>query len=299
MKKKIATGIWLIFFGIIALLDNINVIDFNFFALLKYWPLLLISLGLDLIFQYKNYGYRIIIIINTLLCAFLLYVGLTAKTKNVFNWRNNISIETDFQDDQDTTAAIHIPFENQGKQKLEFNSSASSITINHETKNLLEASSNNPKLGFQLKNNDKGIELSSKVRNNKKNKNNVLLALNKNTLWDLNFQLGAASLNADLEHIRFSNLEINSGATSLRLKLPMPSQEVTIIEINTAASSSKLALPKDAACAIELSTVLSSNKLEGFSKVDNLWQTDNYSTSDKKYLIKLVGAANSLKINRY
>lgn len=302
MKSKISTGIWFIFFGIIALLHNFDIIDFNFYALLRYWPLIIVSIGVNLIFQHKTYGTTVLVIINTLLCLFLAYVGFSATER--FTWTGNIINNSTSVDTANIEQSIEVPFDDSLLHaKLEFNIGASSVKIENETPHLLFASSASKTLGFSLYERDKSsYELTALINNKSTNKssktNKVSLSLNTKPIWDLSFNIGAAKFNADLRNHHFSKMEINAGAAALDLILGLPSTKETIIEINAAASSSKITIPKDAACSLESSTILSNNKLEGFTKKNDLWQTDNYDTADKKYIIKLVGAANSLRINR-
>ena len=298
MKSKISTGVWLIFFGVIALLDNFDILDFNFYSIIKYWPLLIVSIGINLIFQYKNYGTAIIIAVNLVLCVFLAYVGYTSHDK--FNWMGKIIQHTQITDTINTSETVHVPFtEEYDDPHLEFNIGASTVKIDGNTKQMLEAKSQNNKLTFDLETSDNDIQLNAIIKDKNAKDHVVFLALNKQPTWDLTFNIGAARFEADFTSHKFAKLEINSGAAAVVFKLGQPANEETEIEINTAASSCKIALPKDVACAIEMTTIFSSNKLEGFTKKDGIWQTSNYDTAAKKYIINLNGAANSLKIDRY
>ena len=297
MKGKISTGIWLIFFGLIALLDNFNIIDFNFYAIIRYWPLLLVSLGISLIFQSKEYGTPIIIGLNTMLCLFLGYVGFTS-TEN-FNITNKISYNVS-KDTSGKTQHVMVPFTPEmNEPKLTFNIGASTIKIDNNTSELLEANSESNNLGFQLHQDDNNLELNAIVSNKNTKDQHINISLNPSPIWDFAFNIGAARFTADFSTHQFNILEINAGAAAMNLTLGHPAKEEVKIVINTAASTCKISIPKDAACAIDMTTILSNNKLEGFTKSDDLWKTDNYDTASKKYFIELNGAANSLKIGRY
>ena len=298
MKSKISTGIWLIFFGIIALLDNFNVLNFNFYAILKYWPLLIISLGINLIFQYKNYGTAIIVAVNLALCVFLAVIGYTSDEN--FNWKGKVVYNSKNLDSSNAEKTVHIPLADGPEEpKFTFNIGASTVLIDKNTAHFLEASSGSKNLGFSLSKNANSIELDAIISDKSSKNHMVKLGLNTAPIWDLTFNIGASRFDADLKDHKFSNLEINSGAASVGLVLGHPAEEKTEIEINTAASSCKISLPKDVACSIEMTTILSSNKLSGFTKKDGIWQTDNYESASKKYIINLNGAANSLRIDRY
>src|SRR5690606_42094432 len=106
MRGTISTGIWLVFFGIVALLHNFDVVHFNFYAILKYWPLIIISVGINLMFQYKNFGTAIIIAANVAICAFLAVIGYTSEEK--FNWKDKINFERSVKTKGDYTKSVII-----------------------------------------------------------------------------------------------------------------------------------------------------------------------------------------------
>ncbi|HLS36728.1 MAG TPA: DUF5668 domain-containing protein [Sphingobacterium bovisgrunnientis] len=298
MKSKISTGIWLVFFGIIALLDNFNIIDFNFYAIIKYWPLLIVSLGINLIFQYKNYGTAVIIALNMALCLFLAYVGYTSTDK--FNWSNKVVLNNMANDTTGSEQSVEVPYSDEIKEpKFTLNIGAALVDIDSNTNQLIEANSQSKSLGFNLNRIEDNFELNAAISDKSAKSHKINLALNSTPLWKMTFNIGAAKFNADFSAHKFSRMEINSGAANVTLKLGQPALDDVKIEINTAASTARLSLPKDVACAIDMTTILSNNKLEGFTKKDGVWQTDNYETAAKKYNVELNGAANSLKIDRY
>lgn len=302
MKGKISTGIWFIFFGIIALLYNFNVIHFNFWAILPYWPLLVVTLGANLIFQNRKNGTLIMSILNIGICLYLGYVGMTSNEH--FSFLNNINIQNS-QDTTGTSQTVSVPFDESIREaKLSINAGALAIVMDTtNTSDLIIANTTNNNIGLKLLQSDDTskpkLELNSIIKRENSKNNSVTFALNRNPVWDLDLNIGAASFTANFSHHKFSKMEINSGAASMNIKLGAPSQEISSIEINTAASSCKIQIPKDAACRVETTTLLSSRNLDGFEKNGDYYQTSNFDTATKKYDITVDGAANSLKISRY
>lgn len=302
MKGKISTGIWFIFFGIVALLHNFDIINFNFWAILPYWPLLIIAVGANLIFQQRPHGTLILSIVNIALCLFLGYIGMTSKER--FNLGSSINY-SNTNDTLGTSSSVKTSFiPGTEKATLEFNVGASAITLDSlPSPMLLEASTPNENVGFKLL--TKGdsltpkLELNSVIKQNNSNQNKIRLSLNQSPMWDLNINMGAATFTGDFSKHKVDKVEINAGAASLDMTFGLPQTASSIIEINTAASSCKIHIPKDAACRLEMESILTSKKFEGFHKKENAQQTENYDTAVKKYLIKITGAANSLKISRY
>lgn len=302
MRGKISTGIWFIFFGTIALLHNFDVINFNFWAVLPYWPLLIIALGVNLIFQNKKNGAYIISIVNIVSCLYLGYVGLTSEER--FNIPSSINIS----DPQDTVGALPIvstPFtQDIENASLQLNIGAVSLTLDSiPSTDLLYASTTNNNIGLQLtRSGDESspeLEINNITKKESTKNNRINFALNDKPIWNIAINMGASTFNADFSKHKLSNLEINAGATTMNLKLGMPYLEECTVDINTGASSFNLNIPKEAACRVEMNSLLSSKKMEGFEKKDGYLQTANYESATKKYIISIAGAANSLKINRY
>ncbi len=301
MSKKIGTGIWFIFFGIIILLHNIEIIDFNFYAMLNYWPLLIISIGVNIILQNRPNGPLISASINLGMCLFLLYIGMTSKSKLKIDLLSKYEV---IQDTLGLQESIRLPFTDSiHEASLTFDLGAATLALDSlPTNDLIHAYNSDGTAGLKLEEvtdtPKKKIELIGVNSNSNNGKNTIRLALNQTPIWNLEFNMGAASFTGDFSAYKFSNLEINSGATALTLHLGMPQLESSVIEINTAASSCKITLPKDAACLLEHESFLSSKKLEGFAKSGDKYKTENYDTATNKYILKITGAANSISIDR-
>ena len=302
MQGKIAIGIWFVFWGLIVLLYNLNIINFNFWAILPYWPLLIISIGASLIFQNRRNNILIISSINIILCLVIVYIGLTSTNK--FDITDTVSISNSNESTLGSESQIATPYSNNIKSaQLILNGGGLALRIDsNESNELLEATSDHQGVGFKLArkgdDNHPVLEINNIIRNENKNSKATEL-LNSSPIWDIQINMGAAKLNADLRNHKISNFEVNAGATSMNITLGMPTVADSKINMNTAASSFVINIPRDAACRLEISTVLSSRKLDGFEKIDDYYQTTNYNTATNKYNISIDGAANSLKINKY
>ncbi len=303
MNNKIASGIWLVFFGIIILLHNFRIIDFNFYSLFNLWPLLLISVGITLLLQNRPNGKYIIIASNLLLCGFIFYKGITSD-KSFFP---SIQITKDHQEDfAPNNRVSHELNEEVETAKMELNAGAAKFVIDSDVDpNLLidatTASKNSSLKLTSLDDQSNQVELTTQVKTSKSNENNTFAVhLNEKPVWDLDYNLGAANIQADFKKLKLGSLTINSGATNLSIYLPPPSQQTSQIELNTAASSIKLYLPKGAACKVETETIFSNNKFEDVSvQEDKVRKTSDYDQATHKYHIIVEGAANSLSILRY
>lgn len=308
MENKITSGIWFVFIGIVLLLHNLDIIDFNFWATLTYWPLLIVIVGINLMVQNRRFGGYIKIACNALFLGWIFYIGISTPgahwTETLLNNRQvNIG---DLDDGAPLTNEVKTSFDNTIQEsRLEFNGGAGNFEIKAvEGDNLILAKAKDDKMGMTIQTSKQDgkqhVTINAKPTANSKKSGTVSLEIHPQTTWDFEFNYGAASINGDLSALRFRNLDINTGASSMDLTLGMPQVDVSYIAIVTGASKIHFRIPKDAAIQVEYTSVLSKNSFEGFAtKEDGVARTANYEHADKKFNIDLDGAANTFVISRY
>lgn len=309
MENKITAGIWFVFIGLILLLSNLNVIDFNLWATLKFWPLLIVILGINLMVQNKTYGTYIKIGCNVLFLGLILYIGLTTQSsswqESIFN--NRQTTWTDGENEKDLTTKVSTPYDSTySSAKFEFNGGAGSFDLQSTgTEQLIEAISPDKRVGLLLETENlkalQKVTINAKpIGKSRKKMGTVSINLHAKTLWDLELNYGAATINGDLSTTTFKKMEINTGASTLQLKLGSPKIDLAEINIATGASTINLQIPKDAAIMVKYTSILSSNSFEGFaSNSDGLAKTAGYDQAAHKYDITIEGAANTFSITRY
>lgn len=297
MNNKIATGVWLVFIGIVVLLHNLDIIHFNFYAIIKYWPLAIVSVGISLLLQNRPHGILISTACNILICAFLVIVG------TISNDTSHLSGSTHYA--QGGQQSVHVDKdENIEKAELNINGGAASFKLaaSTDSSKLFHAWTDSPNVKLTLKssgNTKKKITLDTDIKRNN-NKNNIDFYLHPSPIWDLELNLGAASFNADFSPYDLKSLDLNSGASAMNMTFGQPKNGTTNIEINTAASSIAIKVPKGTAYFVESANILSSTKFEGAKKIKGReYATDNYDQETNRYKIELTGAANSFSISTY
>jgi|SRR5690606_14757206 len=301
MNNKIATGIWLVFIGGLILLYNFKIINFNFYAALQMWPIILVSIGISLLLQNRRNAIPIIVIANILLCGLILQRGLTSK-ENIWG---NLQVKHKTERSEEFQKVVSHAYKNQmEKAHLAINGGASKLILlaAQDSNNLIYSKTNQKNSSLLLK--TKGEEnVKLDLTTNTKNNNNTettQIELNTNPVWDLEFNLGVAQIQGDLRMFKLKGLEINSGASTLSLHLPNPEQGKSKIEVNTAASKIQLYIPKNAACRVEAQSFLSKNTYQDIDIIENdIRKSVNYDSAPNKYDIEINGAANSLSILRY
>jgi len=302
MNNKIATGIWLVFIGGLVLMYNFKIIDFNFYAALQMWPLMLVSIGISLLMQNRKHGTIIVVSINLILCMIVFVRGLSIGP----TFRDTVKITNNERKVESRAKKVSHPYsEDIETAVLEINGGAAkyNFSVVSDSEYLLNAETFNEQNSLNLE--SKGdrkvaMELTSSVKNNKYNNSLFEVSLNEKPVWNLEFNVGAASITGDLKNLKLKSLELNSGASSVDLHLAKPTEGISEIEINTAASKIILYLPKGVACRVETDAIFSNNKYEDVDVVEeDSRKSQNFDQESNKYDIKVVGAANSLSILRY
>ena len=140
----------------------------------------------------------------------------------------------------------------------------------------------------------------TKVRLGKDNyRNNVEMALNEKPEWDLNFDVGAASLDLDLTPYIISKVDIDMGAAALNIKLGDKS-DLTRVKIKAGASDIDILIPDSVGCEINSDVSLSSKYYQGFEKVKkDIYRTDNFDSAKKRIYIEIDCGVSSVDVRKY
>lgn len=129
--------------------------------------------------------------------------------------------------------------------------------------------------------------------------NQVTARLNAAPVWDLEMNIGAAKLTCDLTPFRVEHLEINGGASSMKITLG-DKAPVTNVRIAAGASSITLYVPESAACEVDLETALSSKHFPGFTRSgEGVYRTENFGTAKNTISVSIEAGVSSIKVERY
>lgn len=304
--KHIFWGTLFISIGILILLNNFNYINFYWCDFWNYWPVVLILWGVAIVVKDKIFK-GILAGISGLLLALIIFT-IFKGTANVIN--NNIDWDDkDFSvryNDSDNISNYNEAFDPAIKEAvLHFKSGAGSFHISDTTNDLISAVSNNINYTFSVDKNSTGttdVYLKWDDDNYrfryKKSRNKSSIKLNTNPIWDLDFDLGAASMNFDFTKHKIKDVDINMGAASLKMKLGDLYDE-THVRIKGGVSSIQIYVPDNSACEIISENTLSSKSYRGFNKVfGKTYRTDNFDTATKKIYLDINADISSVKVSR-
>jgi hypothetical protein len=311
-NKSIFLGILLVSVGILWILKSLGVIYFSWLIFFKLWPLILVWVGIKLLPIQDKWK----IILNTMVLflgiAFLLIYSNSKCCNSRWNHFSICSREWNIDD-----AAATVSIKNQSVIKYEENFENAHLDLTASAGNLVfktgeeliairEVETSGSKINIISKiEDDNSIDikaevhpLKGKIVGNNSHKYNILL--NNSPIWDMDLDLKAAAGEIDLSEFKVKELEIESNASALELKIGNLYPEVNI-KIESNASSVELTIPKNMKCFLKKAdSTLSSFSVSGLTKETN---TRYVSTGDDETAgvinITMETNVSSVEVKRY
>jgi hypothetical protein len=308
IKMKTSHIFWgslFIALGLLVLINNFTTIFMDWGTLWKLWPIAIILLGISLLIKDKL-GKGVVAGAAALIIA--LSVFATFKTTAHFIHDDFTIVFDDGDDSKFDVTEYEEAFDSLiTKAFLEFDAGAGSFNIKDTTHQLIKMKTVGIKDKYKLKRLDS--DSSSKIQfwmkpinfriGGKKYKNKVDISLNNKPVWDLDFDIGAASVKLDLTPFRIYDLKIDMGAAALDVRLGDLNDETTV-DIDAGASDIDLFVPEGSGCQIKTDVALSSKNFHGFEKIKkDLYQTSNFEEAEKKIYIKIDCGVSSINVRRY
>lgn len=299
--RNIFWGLILIILGLLFTLENLNVIDFDWYNLWRLWPVILVLWGVSIL-PVKN-------LVKTILVVLVLGGSIYYMLDNTVRWESENSYTFDFSDDNsydDVDQDFTIPMNDSIKMaKLDMEVAASSFHLTEESTGLADfvKSGNQIEYKYTVMQRDSIVDLDIFMEDdfevNHRKSNTIDLGLNKAPVWDMYFDVGAAKAELDLSNLKIRKLDIDGGAASIIVKVG-DNYDITKIKIETGASSIKIKVPEESGCELKISAVLSGKNISGFEKLDHgYYRTSNYDSASNHINIDIETAVSSYSIERY
>ena len=290
-------AILLITIGVIVLLNNLDILSVNLLSLVRFWPVILILIGLDIILGRRSaLGSLVVALIAVAVLGGIIWmVGVTGQwalkpgetvTHEIVQDLGDVKaleldlsvgvMETRLEALTDTDYAV------QGTHKT--NMSDLALDVNYKTRGdtgVLTISQNGRQqnIGFPTGAiNELDLGLTSKVP------------------VDVIVDAGVGESTLDLTGIDLASLKVNAGVGSVTIILP--EQGDFEVEIDAGVGSVELTVPKSMEARIEYDGGLSSLTVPGrFTEKENdVWVTDHYSGATDRTLIKVKAGVGEVTI---
>jgi Domain of unknown function (DUF5668) len=308
---KIVWGMIYIFIGSIFLLDNFNLIDFYWVSVWRFWPVIFILIGINMLlsrFVNQKAVPALVAAITLLTLALIGYQG--SRPNNDSRW---ISFQFENDDSgndstQNVPSYFIEPYGGAKRAELKIQGGATSFKLQDTTSSLFEADVKRPFAKYTL---TKSISDSVEVLNfrmrsgeqrwnlDEMENNETNIRLNLTPVWDIHIGMGAGEAIFDLTPYKVSSLKFEGGAASFEAKIGSL-QALTNVTVETGVSNVEIDVPSESGCRIVVDSGISSKDFIGFIKqTDGTYQTSNYSTAAKKIIISLKGGLSSFEVRKY
>lgn len=297
-------GLILIVVGAFWIAGTCGLIHFSLIYLLfRFWPVLLILAGINMIFQ----GNKVVMLLSVLI---LVAGGIYCMQHHIagFNYCDGRYEGYYRHRGEDCSIEDYYDLEAIESARLKFNLSAGDIEVKASEDNTLayELPSRDMSRTFNTDNdkatilfaNDSAFDISGFGQSRR----NVQydFELPKSVLWDISIHSGAADVDLDFSELRVERVKIDSGASDCRLKLG-DALDYSYINIDTGVSDLKLQVKEHVGLRIRADQVISDNNFDalGLSKKGNYYESADYDTADKQVEIKVDAAVSNVNIEFY
>jgi len=310
--EKIIWGLIFIFVGTVFMLDNFNVINFYWGSVWRFWPIIFILIGANMLlsrFANKTTAPIFAASITLVVLAFIGYQG--SRPNNDRGWmRYKFGNNSDDKDVSWSNAStFNETYTGSKSAQLNIQGSATSYELKDSTAMLFQADVNEITGGYSLeKTTIDSVDILNFRKRDKNGRrfkmddmesNETRLRLNYNPIWDISVEMGAGETKFDLENFKIRKLRFEGGAASFEAKIgsKLP---LTDVSVETGVASVEIEIPKESGCRIVVDSGLSSKDFSGFEKqADGTYETKNYDTALNKVNISLKGGLSSFEVRKY
>ncbi len=314
--EKVVWGLILVFIGSVFLLNNFGVIDFYWGSIWRFWPLIFILIGANMLFSRldNNIGIILTAALTIIALTFIVYEGSKPGNERGrgfhFNFHDDDKKADKSEEKWSATNTFTEAFApNTQRAELNIKGGATSYEIEDTTSNLFDADVKQHFGSYTLeKVSHDSIEVLTFRMRDKNQKwnmdedidgNEAKIRLNNKPLWDINVEMGAGKTDFDLTSFKVQNLKLKGGAASFEVKLGEP-QTVSNVTVETGVAEVNIKIPSSSGCCINVDSGLSSKDFEGFVKQsDGTYTTNNFNTAAKKINIILKGGLSQFEVSRY
>ena len=297
-------GIFFIAIGGLVLLGNLTTLNFTWHSAWKFWPMVLVLIGVSILVK-NQIGKGIVAGLAALVLALTIYASVSATTNLIDD-----DFEINFGDgvvNYDTSYFSQEYSDSIKTASLQFSAGVGGFKMVTPTDKLIDFRTEGVNNNYKLNRNDSGShsDITFKMKDthfkfgHNNYKNSVDMSLNSKPEWDLNFDVGAASLDLDLTPYIINNLDVEMGAAALNVKLG-DLADLSRIKIAAGASDIDILIPQNVGCEINSEAALTSRNYEGFVKIKkNLYRTESFDSSQKRIYIEIDCGVSSIDVKKY
>jgi hypothetical protein len=297
------SGFVIMTIGILFLLGNLGLISWSVLGgLSQIWPLIIIAVGLNLFF---NNHVIIKIITFTGLVVALVAAGMTYPQSDRWDFRFDFDFGDRFVQLQ-PIERVYAMEPAVTSAELNLKLAAGALNIDGQDINLLESRSPGNGGRETVDTRDGGTRKSFSVDNSafvlgrpagRDDNWTYRYRLNSRIPWDVRIDAGATEANLDFSNVILKNLELNSAAGDVEIRIGDVDRTATLA-VDIKASDFEVVLPKNTGFRAVIRGAVHDISIEGNDYImdGDVYTSTNYSTAAKKVDLNLDVAVGDIKI---
>lgn len=288
-------GLFLVLIGILFLLQNLGVVDINFSNLWALWPIFIIMAGVSLV---AVRGWLGVVISGLVAMGALALVTLVALDVVRPGDTDPARVDTvSVARETGTIEKLSLTVE-AGAGTIDVSSAVTATIVDANLKSTVTSLNHRSDRTSTTQNVRVSMDDNSHWWNGRM-KNDLALVLGQTLPTDLRIDAGAAKITADLSHVDLRKLDIDSGASSIDVKLGAVSKNTEVM-YDIGASSITLRLPRSSGVSLTLDSGLSGTDLPDLKEVaGNYYESENFAAATHKVTIQGKMGMASLRVVYY
>lgn len=302
-NKNVFLGVVLFILGLLWLLSNLNLFDYNMNALFRsfgdLWPLIIVLVGASMILQNKVAERVLWILFLLLLVGYSIFLQVGNPFSNRIDGNQNGAHQVPVTD---TYSYPLYGTLQEGELNLQIG--ATRFTVDDiSSDNVLELDTTIENLYVDVaKNGVVKIDISNQgnwVNIGDSSDNRLNLGLYREIPWTIEMEGGAIDADLDLSSIPLKSMDLSMGAGDLSLRLGALLDKTTL-NLKSGVSQVDLFVPQDAALIIHMTGALNDTNIDslGLIKEGNTYKTPD-AQGGKTLELNLEMGLGQLNINRY
>lgn len=308
---KIIWGLIFVFIGSVFMLDNFNVIDFYWGSVWRFWPIIFILVGANMLFSRFENKAMVPFLTAGVTIAVLAFIGYQGSQPREQGRWMHFEFDNDKRNKKRDWSQADLfvePYAATKYASLNVQGGATTYKLQDTTAELFKAEVKEPAGGYSLERStlDSVEVLNFHGRDRKRgfkmddmDTNETRIQINPNPIWDIEVEMGAGNTKFDLEHFKVRNLSFEGGAAAFYAKIGSK-QPVTDVRVETGVASVQIEVPSESGTRIVVDSGLSSKNFRGFVKQgDGSYKSPNYDKAANKVNINLQGGLSSFEVRTY
>jgi hypothetical protein len=281
------------------LLDRAAVLPDGWQALWRIWPLVFVAWGAGVLMGKGRWRWVVGACAGAILGIVLVAMFAAAVA---MPWLRD---DADW-DGEPVVQQFTVPWEGVGKARLTMDGGAGKFVLGGAATNLFEAETRSNlqefKLSHERVDGEEHVRLSMSGRHRGWRfgamRNRAEVRLHPAPSWELEVDVGAAGAELNLEELNVRRVDLNTGASRIRLRLGGRA-ESTDVRINAGASAISIVVPDTLGCELDVEAPLSSKHFDGFQKEGSgLYRTEGFADATRVVRISVDAGVSSLRVER-